>query len=140
MKLKQILLVVAISSASAVGSVALYNKFNNRQEVLVGEAKDKMPVNYAGFFDGKPGTGGDPVDFTKAANASVPAVVHIKTKIPARKVSNNLPRSRDMDDFLEQFFGPGYGPNIIPEQRASGSGVIISDDGYIVTNNHVISN
>jgi len=141
MKLKQILLVVAISSASAVGSVALYNKFNNRQEVLVGEARDKMPVNYAGFFDGKPGTGGDPVDFTKAANASVPAVVHIKTKIPARKVSNNLPRSRDMDDIFEQFFGQGgFSPSIIPEQRASGSGVIISADGYIVTNNHVISN
>ncbi|HEX2533703.1 MAG TPA: trypsin-like peptidase domain-containing protein, partial [Chitinophagaceae bacterium] len=39
----------------------------------------------------------------------------------------------------EEFFGPGYGPNVIPEQRASGSGVMISEDGYIVTNNHVIS-
>ena len=46
----------------------------------------------------------------------------------------------DVDDFFEQFFGPSYGPSIIPEQRASGSGVLISEDGYIVTNNHVISN
>jgi len=142
MKFKQILLIVAISSVSAVGSVALYNNYNSNKEVVVGEAHDKVPVNYAGFFDGKAGTAADPVDFTKAANAAVPAVVHIKTKIPARKISNNLPnRNRDMDDFFEQFFGQaGYGPNIIPEQRASGSGVIISDDGYIVTNNHVISN
>src|SRR4029077_14471008 len=36
-----------------------------------------------------------------------------------------------------QFFD--FGPNIIHEQRAAGSGVIISEDGYIVTNNHVIS-
>ena len=142
MKFKQILLIVAISAASAVGSVALYNKYNANHEVVVGEAHDRVPVNYAGFFDGKTGTAADPVDFTKAANAAVPAVVHIKTKIPARKITNNLGnRIRDMDDFFEQFFGQGgYGPNIIPEQRASGSGVIISEDGYIVTNNHVISN
>ena len=46
-----------------------------------------------------------------------------------------------MEDLFEQFFGPGggFGPQIQPEQRASGSGVIISDDGYIITNNHVVS-
>jgi Do/DeqQ family serine protease len=141
MKLKQILLIIAISSASALGSVALYSKYMNQRDVLVGEAHDKMPVNYAGFFDGKPGTAADPVDFTKAANAAVPAVVHIKTKIPARKVSNNLPRSQDLDGLFDQLLGQGgFSPSIIPEQRASGSGVVISEDGYIVTNNHVISN
>jgi Do/DeqQ family serine protease len=139
MKWKQILLVVAISSASAVGSMALYNKYSQKQEVIIGQAGDRMPANYAKFFEGN-GTAADPIDFTKAANSAVPAVVHIKTKIPARKVTNNIPRSRDMDDFFDQFFGQGFGPNIIPEQRASGSGVIISEDGYIVTNNHVISN
>jgi Do/DeqQ family serine protease len=41
------------------------------------------------------------------------------------------------DMFDELFNGPRM--SIIPEQRASGSGVIISDDGYIVTNNHVVS-
>lgn len=140
MKLKQIFFIAAISSASALGSVVLYNKFSaDRKEVIVGEAKDKMPVNYAKFFEGNNGAPTDPIDFTKAANAAVPAVVHIKTKIPARKISNDLPNRRNMDDFFDQFFGPGFGPSIIPEQRASGSGVIISDDGYIVTNNHVIS-
>ena len=50
MKFKQILLVVAISSASAVGSVVAYNKFFTKEDVIVGEARTKMPVNYAGFF------------------------------------------------------------------------------------------
>jgi Do/DeqQ family serine protease len=40
---------------------------------------------------------------------------------------------------FNQLFG-GRGRSVIPEQRASGSGVIISDDGYIVTNNHVVEN
>jgi Do/DeqQ family serine protease len=70
----------------------------------------------------------------------VPAVVHIKTKIPAKKLTNNVPTQRSrgfFDDWFDDFFGNG--PNVIPEQRASGSGVLISEDGYIVTNNHVIS-
>ena len=141
MKLKQILLTVAISAASAVGSVALYNKYRPSDSVSVGTAEKGLPANYAGFFDGKTGSPAEGLDFTKAANAAVPAVVHIKTKIPAQKISNNLPRTnrRGFDDFFDQFFGEGFGPNIIPEQRASGSGVIISEDGYIVTNNHVVS-
>jgi Do/DeqQ family serine protease len=144
MKLKQVFLIIAISSASAVGSVALYQHFQKEPTVVGMAYKGNLPVNYAGYFDGKTGTATDPIDFTKAAYAAVPAVVHIKTKIPARKRTNNLGRNNngDVEDFFEQFFGPGggYGPSIIPEQRASGSGVIISEDGYIVTNNHVISN
>ncbi len=139
MKLKQIFLIVAISAASAVGSVVVYQKISDRQHSVIGSTEKGVPANYAGFFDGKTGTPADGLDFTRAANTAVPAVVHIKTKIPAKRVSNNLPRNRSFDDFFDQFFGEGFGPNIIPEQRASGSGVIISEDGYIVTNNHVIS-
>ncbi len=135
MKLKQLLLVVFISAGSAIASVWGYNKFTHHQSGFV-QTQGGVPVNYAGFFDKT--TSGDPVDFSKAANAAVQSVVHIKTKIPAKKVSNDLPRSRgNLDDWFNQFFD--FGPTIIPEQRASGSGVIISEDGYIVTNNHVIS-
>src|SRR5690606_23196786 len=42
-------------------------------------------------------------------------------------------RSYSRDPFYEYFYGPGYG-----QAKATGSGVILTDDGYIVTNNHVI--
>ena len=145
MKLKQILLIVAVSALSAVGSVWIYNKTTTPKSSFVQTTADgKTPVNYAGFFDNTTGSG-ELVDFTKAANAAVPAVVHIKTKIPARKVSNQLPKNNrkgnSMEDLFERFFGDNdfWGPQIQPEQRASGSGVIISEDGYIITNNHVVS-
>ena len=105
MKFKQLLLIVAVSATSAVGSVWVYGKLNPRTEGYSVAASDaKLPVNYAGYFDNV-SNGAEPVDFTKAASATVPAVVHIKTKIPAKKVSNNLPRNRNFDDFFDQFFG-----------------------------------
>jgi Do/DeqQ family serine protease len=142
MKWKQFFLIVAVSAFSAVGGVWTYNKFFQpgvSEADRIGSSRNGLPVNYAGFTDGKSGTNADMVDLTKAANAAVPAVVHIKTKTAARKVDNNIQRRPSIfDDFFQDF--PGYGPNMIPEQRASGSGVLISEDGYIVTNNHVISN
>jgi len=142
MKLKQLLLVVAISATSAVGSVWIYGNLNPKVQSFTqhATANDKVPANYAGFFDNvATNKTGETIDFTKAANAAVPAVVHIKTKIPAKRINNQLPsdRENDMDGWFRRFFE--FGPSVQPEQRASGSGVIISDEGYIVTNNHVIS-
>ena len=140
MKWRQLLLIVAVSAVSAIGSVWCYSKFVNPKSISVVSADTKLPVNYAGFIDkNNVATPGAPVDFTQAADAAVPAVVHIKTKIPAKRVSNQLPRNNQggMDDFFNQFFN--FGPSIIPEQRGSGSGVLISEDGYIVTNNHVVA-
>ena len=140
MKLKQVLLVVAISSSSAVASVWGYSKFTDKKVVAIQQSESKLPANYAGYFDGATTTAPINLDFTQAANTSVQAVVHIKTKIAAQKVSNELPRRNNrgsLDDWFDQFFE--FGPSVIPEQRASGSGVLISEDGYIVTNNHVVS-
>ena len=93
MKLKQLFAIVGISAATAIGSVWAYEIFIDTDEVVIGSAENGMPANYAGFFDGKTGTA-ETTDFTKAANAAVPAVVHIKTRIPARKQTNNVPRQR----------------------------------------------
>jgi len=140
MKFKNVILIVAISSGSALASVWGYSKFAHKEVVAI-QSETKMPANYAGFFDGNAANAPVNIDFTQAASTSVQAVVHIKTKIAAQKVSNELPRSNrnrgGIDDWLDQFFD--FGPQMIPEQRASGSGVLISDDGYIVTNNHVVS-
>ena len=77
------------------------------------------------------------LDFTQAAAAVTPGVVHIKTTYNGKSAQSE---SQDQfGDMFEDFFGGGrrrpQGP-----QMASGSGVIISADGYIVTNNHVVEN
>src|SRR5205085_12356007 len=105
-----------------------------------------IPSNYkyVGLTDGTTPPGA--ADFTQPALAATPAVVHIKTKTNARQVNNNLPRVQRQNPFSDFFddemFNQLFGNrnNVIPEQRASGSGVIIGDDGFIVTNNHVVQN
>lgn len=77
-------------------------------------------------------------DFTSAAEKSINAVVHVKTKTEIKQRSM---MGFDDDPFFQFFFGQ---PRMQQQQKpkpvmASGSGVIITEDGYIVTNNHVIA-
>jgi serine protease Do len=143
MKFKQVLMVVGISLATTLGSIWAIGKFNHNGGDSVLQTPGKLPANYAGYFEGNNSTGNPlPIDFTAAASTATPAVVHIKTKIGARTVTNSQPRRSPFadlfgDDF-DDFFGGGQRSMQIPEQRASGSGVIVTQDGYIVTNNHVI--
>ena len=87
-------------------------------------------------------------DFTDVAENTINCVVSIKNYGTAQQ---NYYQGGDFFDPFEFFFGPGYGSGNGQRQRkqqqqqksepkvmGSGSGVIISPDGYIVTNNHVI--
>ncbi len=75
------------------------------------------------------GSGLNDVDFTTAAERTVNAVVHVKNVSIGRSQPSNI---------MEFFYGQGSGQE--RAQVGTGSGVIISQDGYIVTNNHVIDN
>lgn len=75
-----------------------------------------------------------PVDLTSAAESSLNSVVHIMAVQRSKVQTVQAP---DIFDFF--FGGRGQQRQVqTPEQRGFGSGVIISKDGYIVTNNHVI--
>lgn len=83
------------------------------------------PARLAAYPAGLPESGTGLVDFTQAAEMSTHSVVHIKTELEMRT---------SRDPYLEYFFGP-QGPQ---KAEAAGSGVIVREDGYIVTNNHVV--
>jgi Do/DeqQ family serine protease len=147
MKTKNILLTVLISALTTLAVILAYNKFQHNNNNPNFQAAN-IPSNYkyAGFFDSNGNPSAGPADFTEAAAAAIPTVVHIRTKTNPHQVSNNLPNQQnpfsdlfgDNSDLFNQFFGNGRQQRIYPS-IGSGSGVIISDDGYIVTNNHVVA-
>ena len=101
-----------------------------------------MKVNAAAASPAMPA---QPVDLPFAAEKALPAVVHIRY-VQNSKVQTVEVQSDPFSDFFDDFFGsPGRGNGgtqkrqvQTPKREATGSGVIISADGYIVTNNHVV--
>lgn len=82
-----------------------------------------------------------PVDLTVAAEKGCNAVVYIKVTMGGK--TRTIEYRDPFEDFFGDFFGHGGGTQRrqvqTPKQQATGSGVIISEDGYIVTNNHVVA-
>ncbi len=140
MTLRQSLAVILVSAATSLGSVWGYAEYQQHQQLASHSPTSSSIFKKAAYTENTVNSA--MVDFEKAATKAAPAVVHIKTLRKAKQVAG----SPDMQNNpFKDFFGDGFGdelgdrgPRISPEQRASGSGVTISADGYIVTNNHVV--
>lgn len=85
--------------------------------------------------------GGERVDLTYAADQMLSSVVYIK--VTTKSKVQTMEYSSPFDDFFSDFFGRGNGGRQqrqvqVPPRRGAGSGVVLTADGYIVTNNHVV--
>lgn len=121
-KFSSLFLVSLLSGATTLGAYKLLfesnNSFFGRENPIVTLAPNSFGKNVA--------LSAETVDFTAAADKTIHTVVHVKN-VTRRTVNNPM---------MEFFYG--YGGQQQQEQVGTGSGVIISEDGYIVTNNHVI--
>ena len=125
MKAKQILFTLLIATAGGLIALFTYTKIFEKEPKIV-TARVVTPVSYANL----PGDLNDVnFDFTYAAEKTVHAVVHVTTEITREPIRNPI---------YEFFYGDRYRDQ--EPVVGIGSGVIISEDGYIVTNNHVVEN
>jgi len=121
--MKKILTLVCVSALGGALTLGAYKQFFENSlnpKVIENQATATLfPVNLNASSDG-----GTNLDFTTAADKTVHSVVHVK----------NTTLSKSYTSFEDLFFGRSQRY----EQIGTGSGVIISPDGYIITNNHVI--
>ena len=117
-RLSSLFLVSLFSGATTLGAYKLFFEGKSNRDSIVTLASNNHSRTV--------GLTAEAIDFTEAAENAVHTVVHVKN-VSVKTVSNPI---------LEYFYGQRGGQQ--QEQIGTGSGVIISEDGYIVTNNHVI--
>lgn len=121
-KFSTLFLVALLSGVVTLGSYELLFDTNG----YFSKDKDALVTMASDSYGKKVGLSTDILDFTEAAEKTIHTVVHVK----------NVSRKTVANPILEYFYG--YKGGQTQEQVGTGSGVIISEDGYIVTNNHVI--
>ncbi len=125
--MKSFLKVFFAATLGGVFAIVLYTQFAEAPTILADQSANPR-IQFSNYNAPSPAVPLESIDFVKASKMTVDAVVHVKTTFQPQKYYNPW----------SQFFGGS--PYYSQEQKAAGSGVIISPDGYIVTNNHVIQN
>ena len=127
MKAKSLITTLLIALFGALAGLFIYTRFLDGDRLSTATEKEKREMEEnARYTSMVPQSGVN--DFTFAAEHTVHGVVHVKTKTTVSSSYQN--------PLYEFFYGPGASQP--REVRGSGSGVIVTEDGYIVTNNHVI--
>lgn len=121
-KYSHLFLVSLLSGATTLGAYKLLFDTNG----YFSTNKNRITTMAPDAYNKRVGLSADVLDFTEAAEKTIHTVVHVK----------NVSRKTVVNPMLEFFYG--YGGQQQQEQIGTGSGVIISEDGYIVTNNHVV--
>lgn len=140
MRASQLLTHVVVSTVVAAGVLFTYHQLTDAESsntVVVSNTASDNSTNWLTNLpaDYQPAAGA--VDFTYAAARSTPAVVHVR-KFYTGGGSYTDPWSDFFGNDFYRLFGTPRQENPSRQEVASGSGVIISQDGFIVTNNHVI--
>ena len=127
--MKNFLKMLAVSALGGILTLGGYMYFIDHQELGDALQTTQMPNMIPSNYESARVAAAENTDFTAVAEKSIHAVVHVK----------NMSTSSAKSNSLYEFF---YGQSGSTERQVvgSGSGVIISSDGYIITNNHVIKN
>ncbi|WP_139959309.1 trypsin-like peptidase domain-containing protein [Flavicella sediminum] len=127
-KTANLVFVAFLGGAISLGGYKLFVEKNSTTNETVSHQVEDTLVPIQTNFSYVNSIAAEKTDFVTAADKSLNAVVHVK----------NTSVQNVRDPFAELFYGRSQGRKY--EQVGTGSGVLISSDGYVITNNHVIDN